>query len=142
MKSKDTLLIEKLLQEHSYRLTTGRIALLLFLSDAKKPLSATDIQKNMNQKMDKVTLYRALENFSKSNIITKVNLKSTSTYYELIRADRHHHHIVCEQCGKIEDIENCDQMNIQKEVLSYSKSFKTVTSHSLEFFGVCKMCSN
>jgi len=141
MKTKDALICEELLQKHGYRLTQGRIALLLFLKQAKRPVSARDIQKEMDYTMDKVTLYRALEDFSKSKIIVKINLHGTATYYELIHADHHHHHIVCEQCGKLEDIKNCNQKNIQKEILKNSKSFKIVNSHSLEFFGVCKACS-
>lgn len=141
MKSKETLAFEELLREHEYRITPARIALVTFLSRFKKPLTASDIQKEMTHKMDKVTLYRALEDFAKSKIVTKVNLQDTATYYEFLHKNHHHHHIVCEKCGKIEDIENCNQSNLQKEVLKYSKNFTAINSHSLEFFGVCKACS-
>jgi Fur family ferric uptake transcriptional regulator len=141
MKSKDILACEALLQEYGYRLTPGRIALLMFLKKAIKPLSAGDIQKKLGHKMDKVTVYRALEDFAISKIVAKINLQDTATYYEFLHEDHHHHHIVCEKCGKIEDIENCNQTNLQKEILKHSKSFTTINSHSLEFFGVCKACS-
>ncbi len=142
MKTKDTLLCEDLLQKHGYRLTLGRIALLVFLKNRNTPLSASNIQKELQPSLDKVTLYRALEDFSKSKIIAKVNLQNATTYYEFIHADYHHHHLICEQCGKLEDIENCNQINLQKEILKHSKNFKVVHSHSLEFFGVCKECGN
>lgn len=141
MKSKDTFTFEELLHEYGYRITPARVALLIFLSRSKKPLTAGDIQKEMNHKMDKVTLYRALEDFATSKIIAKVNLQSTATYYEFLHENHHHHHIVCEKCGKIEDVENCNQTNLQKEVLSHSKSFISINSHSLEFFGICKACN-
>lgn len=141
MKSKEVLFYEETLQEHGYRITPGRIALLTFLRKTKKPITASDIQKKMEHKMDKVTLYRALEDFSKSKIIAKINLQDTVTYYEFIHEDHHHHHIVCEECGKIEDIENCNQTSLQKEILKSSKSFKIINSHSLEFFGICNTCS-
>lgn len=140
MKSKDTLACEALLQEHGYRLTPGRVALLMFLKSSKKPLSARDIQKQLTHTMDKVTLYRALEDFATSKIVAKINLQDTATYYEFLHEDHHHHHIVCEKCGRIEDIENCNQTNLQKEVLKHSKSFTAINSHSLEFFGICKAC--
>lgn len=141
MKSKDVVLFEELLRENGYRITPARIALLTFLSHSKNPLTVGDIQKEMKHKMDKVTLYRALEDFAKSKIVGKINLQDTATYYEFLHEDHHHHHIVCEKCGKIEDIENCNQTNLQKEVLKHSKSFAGINSHSLEFFGVCKACS-
>lgn len=141
MKSKDVLVFEELLRKHGYRITSGRIALLTFLSHAKKPLAAKNIRTGMDYKMDKVTLYRALEDFTKSKIVTKVNLQNSATYYEFLHKNQHHHHIVCEKCWKIEDIENCNQTNIQKKVLKSSKGFSSITSHSLEFFGICKFCN-
>lgn len=142
MKSKDVLTCEALLQGHGYRLTPGRIALLVFLKSKKVPLTASDIQNQINHKLDKVTLYRALEDFVTSKIIAKVNLNNQASYYEFIHHDHHHHHhIVCEKCGKIEDIEHCNQTNLQKEILKHSKSFTTINYHSLEFFGICKACS-
>ncbi len=141
MKSKDTLACEALLQEHGYRVTTGRIALLVFLRQSKKPLTASELQKGMNVPIDKVTLYRALEDFVQSKIVEKINLQDTSTYYEFLHKDHHHHHIICESCGKIEDMAHCEQVNLQKEILRSSKQFASITSHSLEFFGICKPCS-
>jgi Fur family ferric uptake transcriptional regulator len=141
MKTKEVSSYEILLQKHGYRVTPGRIALLTFLSHAKSPLTTLDIQKKMNYKMDKVTLYRALEDFSISKIVARINLQDTAIYYELLHADHHHHHIVCEKCGKIEDIEICNQTSLQKEILKHSKNFTTINSHSLEFFGICRSCN-
>ena len=140
MKSKDLLVCEELLRKNGYRVTTGRTQLLLVLLHAQKPLSVSELSRETGHSLDKVTLYRALEDFVSSKIIAKVNLQSTATHYEFIHNDHHHHHIVCEKCGKIEDIENCNQTDLQKEMIKYSKHFSVVSSHSLEFFGVCKMC--
>lgn len=140
MKSQDSIFCEELLKEHNYRVTGGRMALLVFLRHAKKPLSVGDIQKQLDYQIDKVTLYRALEDFARSKIVAKISLRDAATYYEFIHANHHHHHIVCEKCGKIEDIESCNQDSLQKEILKSAKSFKIINSHSLEFFGICKEC--
>ena len=131
---------EDLLEEHGYRVTKGRVTLLSFLMHRNMPLSVGDIQKEINYTIDKVTLYRALEDFSFSKIVAKINLQDSATYYEFLHKDHHHHHIICEKCGKIEDIENCNQTNLQKEVFKSSKYFSVINSHSLEFFGICKAC--
>lgn len=141
MKSNERIACEELLSKHGFRVTSGRTELLLFLKQSKRPLSVAAIQKGVNISMDKVTLYRALEDFSKLKIITKVNLQSPLTYYEYIHDNHHHHHIICERCNTIEDIETCKQTNLQKNILTHSKKFSAVTSHSLEFFGICKECS-
>jgi Fur family ferric uptake transcriptional regulator len=140
MKPKDVLAFEALLHEHNYRVTPGRIALLRFLSKSTKPLTVGDIQKELTHKMDKVTLYRALEDFAISRIVGKINLQDAATYYEFLHEGHHHHHIVCEKCGKIEDIEHCNQTSLQMEVLKHSRVFTAISSHSLEFFGICKNC--
>lgn len=141
MKSKDILACEELLKEHGYRVTFGRVALLTFLKHSKNPFTVGDIQKGMNHKIDKVTLYRALKDFTKSKIVGMINLQDTPIYYEFLYKEHHHHHIVCESCGRIEDIEPCEQNNLQKEVSRSSENFSVINSHSLEFFGLCKSCS-
>ncbi len=131
---------ETLLQKHGYRVTSGRIALLTFLANSKTPLTAIDIQKKMSYTMDKVTLYRALEDFSVSKIVAKINLQGPAAYYEFLHHTHHHHHIKCEKCGKIEHMEICNQVSLEKEILKHSKSFAIINSHALEFFGICKAC--
>jgi Fe2+ or Zn2+ uptake regulation protein len=130
---------EEILKEHGYRVTSKRIKLLSFLSSAKKPLTVSEIRLKMH--MDKVTLYRALEDFVSSHLIAKINLHDKAAYYEFIHTNHHHHHIICEICGKLEDIEHCNPILLQKEILKFSKKFKVINSHSLEFFGVCTTCS-
>lgn len=140
MKNKNLLEVEALLKENNFRLTKGRIDLLLFLKSTKKPLTAKDIQEGLSISLDKVTLYRALEDFVLARIVQKVNLKNNSNYYEFINTHHHHHHIVCEKCGKIEDVEICSQDVLEKQAVAHSKVFSKVHSHSLEFFGICHSC--
>lgn len=141
MNSHKTFDFKELLHKHGHRITPARIALLTFLYNSKKPLTVGAIQKQIPHIMDKVTLYRALEDFTRSKFVIKVNLQDNATYYEFYRKDHHHHHIMCEKCGKIEDIETCKKPNLQKDALQHSKEFTIINSHSLEFFGLCKKCA-
>lgn len=141
MATKDLEVDKQLLKEHGYRVTEGRLHLLSVLRSTHTPRTANELYKHLHTKIDKVTLYRALEDFAQSKIVTKVNLVEGVMHYEFLHKDHHHHHIVCEVCGKIEDIESCDQTSLLKETLSHSKQFKVINSHALEFFGVCISCS-
>ncbi len=138
---KSSLTFEKKLRDHGFRATPGRVALLTFLSTAKKPLTASEIQNQLPYTIDKVTLYRALEDFVTAKFVTRVHLHNSSTYYELIRDNHHHHHIICEKCGKIEDIKDCAQTSIEGGIAKRSKHFSSIHTHSLEFFGICKKCA-
>jgi Fur family ferric uptake transcriptional regulator len=139
METSTERMCEGLLTRHHYRVTRARVLLLTFLYRAKKPLTVKEIRQSIA--IDKVTLYRALEDFVASRIVMKLNLYDDVSHYELVHTGHHHHHVVCEHCGAIEDIELCEQKDLEKSVLKESKHFSIVTSHALEFFGICKSCA-
>lgn len=119
-------------------MTEGRVDILVTLKSFHKPLTALQLHEKVS--CDKVTLYRALEDFAQKGIVKKITLQGRALYYEFAHEDHHHHHIVCTDCGSIEDIEACNETSLQSTVLARSQSFVSIASHSLEFFGLCKMC--
>ena len=64
---------------------------------------------------------------------------SFSSRYELESLD-HHHHIICIDCDKVEDIVLEKYLDSQEQKIMRQKKFKTI-SHSLEFFGLCAECN-
>jgi Fe2+ or Zn2+ uptake regulation protein len=141
MQKNEELICVEQLQKHGYRVTPKRVALLMYLRRLHTPVSALVLAKNIKPSMDKVTLYRALHDFCASKIIKEIHLPGATSYYEYIHDDDHHHHIVCEQCGMIEDIDMCHEDDLQQQALKKTTKFKTISSHSLEFFGLCTACS-
>jgi Fe2+ or Zn2+ uptake regulation protein len=47
---------------------------------------------------------------------------------------------VCVQCGMIEDVDACSIEGIEKRIMQHSRSFNSIQSHTLEFFGLCRAC--
>ncbi len=133
--------IEHLLQKYSFRATEGRVALVEALSKCRAPETIEKITKLVSRFLDATNVYRALEAFEKVGIVRKIDFHDSKTYYELISDRHHHHHIVCARCGKIEDVHGCGS-SLEKIALLESKSFSSVTSHSLEFFGLCRACTS
>ena len=88
--------------------------------------------------MDLVTVYRTLASFEKAGIVKRVDLRADAVLYEL--NDEHHHHIVCTNCGTVEDFELCDMEALTKKIAQKSKHFKTIQEHTLELFGICTQC--
>jgi Fe2+ or Zn2+ uptake regulation protein len=139
--------MDKLCIEHTteskYQLKTGglkvtsaRLDLLDALKHAKKPLSVKELAKKLGG-VDLVTLYRNIEALENLGAVKKINLNSREAYYELA-GGKHHHHIICTNCGKLADVE-VNEMNLNKNFLK-KHGFAKVTGHSLEFFGLCKAC--
>ena len=66
-------------------------------------------------------------------IVEEVNLGERQKRYELI-LDKHHHHILCKTCGKIDRIDYCILDKI-KDLTNYN-----ILNHSIEFIGICPDC--
>lgn len=128
---------KKILRDAGLKSTSQRLAVIKILSEIKHPETAQEIHKRL-KKLDLVTLYRTLTSFEKSQIVRRVDLHKDAVYYEL--NVNHHHHIVCTNCGKLEDFELCDMDKLTKRIVAKASNFKTVSEHSLELFGVCNTC--
>lgn len=115
------------------KLTKPREEILSTLYVAQKPLTIDDILLKLGN-IDKVTLYRTLEFFTKHRLILRINLGKGTFFYEM--NDAHHHHIVCRTCGDIEEFDLCELPN----PMTISKKFSFINDHSLEYFGKCKKC--
>ncbi|MEI7777029.1 MAG: Fur family transcriptional regulator [bacterium] len=121
--------------------TKPRVAVLGVFSDDCRPMTAEEIfQKLLHEKIDLATVYRSLKSFEESGIVEIVNLHKDSIYYEL--SDHHHHHVICKKCGLVERLKECDIDASLKQIQKSVRNFKHITSHSLEFFGICKKCAD
>lgn len=125
------------------RATKPRLALAALLEHRHQPVGTPDLSAELVPKQfDLATLYRTLKSFQDAGLVRHVPLDQRFASYEWVQdADEHHHHLVCRDCGLIEEIPECDLEALEKRVLKASKRFDSVTSHSLEFFGVCSACA-
>lgn len=128
------------LRDGGHKITNVRRQIINIFSQAKKPLSAQEIiiklkLKNIN--VNKTTVYRELQFLHDNNYLIKVHLKPHETSYEY-KGLIHHHHLVCESCGKIDNITNCLADELESEIFK-KRGFK-VKRHSLEFYGICSDC--
>ncbi len=128
------------LNEVNLRATPARIALMNLLEKSDKPLDVKEMIEFLEQKdiqTDPATVFRIVNMFTEKGLVKPIQLNEGKFRYELTdKAD--HHHLVCEKCGNIEDISDCNISALEKDIEG-KKKFK-VTSHSLEFFGICSDC--
>ncbi|MSR73681.1 MAG: transcriptional repressor [Candidatus Pacebacteria bacterium] len=120
--------------------TPRRLALLAFIIDNGRPLSAAMISDGLEGAANAVTVYRTLETLCRAGITKRIDFQHGRAYYELADTGDHHH-IVCITCATVEDFSGCDALRITRNALRNSKGFVQITRHSLELFGVCKSCS-
>ena len=128
------------LNDVSLRATPARLALMTLLEKSDKPLDVHTMIKFLEKKdikTDPATVFRIINMFTEKGLVKPIQLNEGKFRYEL-KNKTDHHHLVCEKCGEIEDISDCNIAILEKEI-SKKKKF-LVKNHNLEFFGICKSC--
>jgi len=128
-----------LLKKHKLRVTQARLGILKALEGAKQPVDIEDLSKALSRRniaVDKVTVYRGVEVLVKTGIAKQVDFREGKLRYEL--DERHHHHLVCSECGDIQAVYGDNLRSFEKKISDQYKFM--VREHALEFFGVCRSC--
>lgn len=131
--------LQDLLHHSSLKVTSARIAILDFLSNVKYPQDAEKIYEYLHAKdakTDRATVYRILDVFLQKGLIQKIEFGEGRSRFELLRND--HHHLICEKCKRITDISGCRISALEKQIKQ--KKYFLVKRHTLEFFGICRLC--
>ena len=131
--------LERAFEAAELRPTSQRYAVLEFL--AKHPVHATaeEIFVALNRhdpRASRATVYNNLRSLEMAGLVREVLSEGKAARYD---ANLHrHHHFVCEKCGMVEDISQCNVEKIEKD-LQKTKGL-LIRHHSLEFFGLCAKC--
>lgn len=129
----------QLLHDAHLKITDARKIALHYLEKEARPVDAEEILEHLRKHKlatDRATVYRMIETFLEKDIINRFEFGEGKFRYELSGSD--HHHLVCEHCGRIEDISDCGIEEWEK-VVKKKKGF-IIKHHSLEFFGMCRSC--
>lgn len=119
------------------RYTKPRKLVFEALEHLSKPVSANEINDYLKNKIDLTSVYRTLSLLVKSEMVNVILFGEGKKRYELKNKNEHHHHLVCEKCGDVEDVE-MKESSLFKLVEERSKF--VIKKHNLEFFGLCPDC--
>ena len=128
------------LSEQGYRLTPQRVMILSAIEDSADHISAEEIYAQIVAKYPQVnisTVYRTLELLKRLGLVTETDLGGGRVRYHSAEKG-HHHHLVCEKCGTIIDIDESTLARLQ-DVLFHRYNFSARLSH-LAIFGLCEKC--
>jgi Fur family transcriptional regulator, peroxide stress response regulator len=84
------------------------------------------------------TVYRNLNILVEQKLIQKLPFGSTHDRYEAQKSP--HYHLVCEECGSVQDFDIPQYTRINEQVQKMS-NFK-ISRHRIDFFGTCEKCQN
>ena len=129
------------LSEKGYRLTPQRMMVLTAIENSSNHISAEEIYAQVVEKYSHVnisTVYRTLELLKRLGLVTETDLGGGRFRYH--PADKgHHHHLVCQECGTIIDLDELVLSSLKSTLLREYK-FSADLRH-LAIFGRCANCS-
>ena len=104
--------VKQQLQQSSYKLTPQREATVrVLIENEKDHLSAEDVYLKVKDKAPEIglaTVYRTLELLAEIKVLDKINFGDGVARFDLRKEGAKHfqHHLVCMECGKVEEIED------------------------------------
>lgn len=138
--------IKEQLHDASYKLTPQREATVtVLLENEADHLSAEDVFLKVKERAPEIglaTVYRTLELLAELKIVDKINFGDGVARFDLRKegAKHFHHHLVCMNCGDVDEIEEDLLDEVEKKV--ESDYHFLIMDHRLTFHGICKKCAD
>jgi Fe2+ or Zn2+ uptake regulation protein len=135
--------VEKCLAGHKQRYRRVRSSLFEALAAPNRPLTTPGIVRALPE-LAQSSIYRNLGVLIDAGIVRRVAGLSDHSLYELSETFiDHHHHLVCAQCGRVEDLsapEEVESMLADAARVIAARSGYLIVEHRLDFTGRCSAC--
>ena len=128
------------LLENGHRLTPQRMLVIEVLHNADKHISAEEIYAQLHSRYPYAnisTVYRTLELLKKLELVTETDFGEGRVRYHVAEKG-HHHHLICNSCGKIIDLEESALYPLKDRLLQ-RYDFDADLRH-LAISGECRRC--
>ncbi|AMO35825.1 ferric iron uptake transcriptional regulator [Thauera humireducens] len=128
----------KNLKSIGLKATYPRLKILdLFQSSDQRHLTAEDVYRSlMNEGMDigLATVYRVLTQFEQAGLLERHYFESGKAVFELNEGG-HHDHLVCMQCGKVEEFYD-PEIERRQNAIAKERGF-SLREHALYLYADC-----
>ncbi len=129
------------LREAGHKLTNARLTVLNVLENNDGHLTSAEVLDQVEQldsSIGRASVFRTLDLLTSLSIIRPTYMNSSMTPTYVLMPNGHHHHIVCTNCNRIIEFENCGLGAIAAEL--EERLHVKLTGHLLEFYGLCDKC--
>ena len=133
------------LKSTGLKVTVPRLKILeVFQRATQRHMSAEDVFRVLLQERSDVglaTVYRVLTQFEQAGILNRNQFEGGKSVYEL-NVGQHHDHIVCLDCGQVEEFYD-PEIELRQQAVAKLKGF-TITDHALSLYATCNkaQCPN
>ncbi len=129
------------LREHNLPVTAQRLAIAETLLTSHRHLSAEEVAQEVTaagRKVGTATVYRTIDTLLESGLVVERDFGEGFRRFEPARDIPHHEHLVCTQCGKVEEFRD-ERLERMTTIVAESRGFAR-QRHRLVIHGVCKDC--
>lgn len=136
---RDDTELAALLRERGLRATSQRVVMHRLLRNHNRHLSAEELLSEASERLPGVslpTVYATLELFEQLGIVRRVNGGGGTLLWDT-RADAHHH-MICRNCGRIEDMET--PLDLERARRSAARSGFRPDRAEVVVSGLCPNC--
>ena len=122
--------------------TRAQQAVLEALAGEESFLSAQEIHvliRDAGSSVGLTSVYRAVQSLCDEGLVDVVRTPSGESTYRRCGSARHHHHLVCRECGAAVEVEAPALERWMRDVARRHGS--RVDGHTVEITGTCSRCS-
>ncbi len=126
------------LKSTGLKATLPRLKILeIFQGNARRHMSAEDVYRVLLEEGSDVglaTVYRVLSQFEHAEILSRSHFEGGKSVFEL-NAGQHHDHLVCLDCGKVEEFYDAE-IEQRQHAVAATKGF-AIADHALSLYAHC-----
>lgn len=126
------------LKSTGLKATVPRLKILeVFQRGVQRHMTAEDVFRVLLQERSDVglaTVYRVLMQFEQAGLLTRSQFESGKAVYEL-NEGQHHDHLVCLDCGKVEEFYDVE-IEKRQNAVAKAKGF-AIADHALSLYATC-----
>ncbi len=131
------------LRDAGYKLTNARLTVLSVIEEADGHITSTELLERVNHldsSIGRASVFRTLDLFTQLNIVRPTYIDSSVTPTYVLMPGGHHHHIICTNCNRVIEFENCNLEPLRHEL--EQRFHVHLSGHLLEFYGLCDDCDS
>lgn len=128
------------LSERGFRDTRARRAIVETVLTRDGQFNARQLHADLGRRgVGRATVFRTLDLLVEMGVLNRLHTDGRCSSY-IVCADQHHHHLVCERCGAVQEISD-GRVERALRAMAAESSFRA-REHHVEIVGVCRDCQN
>lgn len=128
------------MQDKITRNTRTKEAVVQILQAYASPIALNDLYNFIKMSLPKTafsTIFRIIQKLEEEGKVIRIDWRERGSRFEWADLP-HHHHIVCQTCGNVTDLDD-SVLNFEEGKVAAATGYR-ITRHSIELEGICPKC--